>query len=171
MPTHYNSGVVMVPGHLRQTLRTVWMQELERVWSATARRPWIMPRQERFFMEQLAFALAVQRNAVPIADLPPGSNYPTHIPLPPASEIPPSDILVLHYHRAMDDAGLIARPRSRAAETLADKVNRAVAGRFDLPYDGLAEPPDPPAIPPLVVRAARRAGREVRKRALRPRSA
>ena len=171
MPEHYNSGVVLIPGRLRQDLRKCWMQELERVWSATAHRPWVMPRQERFFMEQLSFALAVQRNGFPITDLPLGANYPTHIPLPPEAEIPANDIRLLHYHRAYDEAGFIARPRSSAAEQPADKVNRAVAEQFDLPYDDLSEPPAPPRIPPLPVRVARRLGRELRQRVPSSRSA
>ena len=155
-PAQYNSGVVFYPGEIVARFREQWFDEMVRLSRVTARRPWLMPRGFRFFNEQVAFCFTAQRYRYPFELLPLTANFPTHVGVA-------DDFLdgigrpeVLHYHRAVDYDGFLARPVESSVAPVADEANRSIAERFGLNYEGLQEPIPPEPIPPLPVRALRK---------------
>ena len=161
-PAQYNSGVVFYPGEVVRGFRERWFAEMVRLSSVTARRPWLMPRGFRFFNEQIAFCFTVQRHGYPFELLPLTANFPTHVDV--ADDLLAEDERpqVLHYHRAVDSDGFLARPVEPRVAALADEANRSIAERFGLAYEGLKDPIPKEPVPPLPIRAVRKLSRAVR---------
>ena len=164
-PPVYNSGVVFVPAALRETLRDAWVAEIERLDAAVRRHPSLMNPRTRFFVEQYCFAHSIHRHDLPFELLPVEANFPTHVRVAEHLVPDPLEPRVLHYHRAVDFAGLLARPETAAACGAVDRVNRVLAGRFGLPYDGLREPaaPSPPPLYRRPMRSMRRIARRLKE--------
>ncbi len=80
------------------------------------RRPEIVPAAERHWTNQLALALCVAGDGLPVAPLPVAANLSTTVPVNPmfAHEVTPP--FVLHYHNEMTTDGFVLRSRHRAAQ-------------------------------------------------------
>ena len=88
------------------------------------RRPDIVPAAERHWTNQLALALAVVGDGIPVAPLPVAANLSTTVAVHPlfAHEVTPP--FVLHYHNEMDADGFVLPVAQRALNPLIDAFNR-----------------------------------------------
>jgi hypothetical protein len=138
---YYNSGVVFVPRALCGTLREAWAKRVSDVLDLYARRPDIVAPPQRHWTNQLALALALVGDGIPVAPLPVAANLSTTVRVHPlfAHQVTPP--FVLHYHNEIDERGFVFRSRNPDLNPLIDAVNRARAEAFGLDYDGLPSPP------------------------------
>jgi hypothetical protein len=142
MPVHFNTGVLFMPTEVlgEHRLAERWMAEIVRIDAALRRRPWIVPRPLRFFMEQLAFGFTLVRHSIPFEEAPVSANCPTHLPLPDNSLADPP--LILHYHHGVSDDGFLTLPRTPGLAAHVERFNLARAEALGLEYHG---PPVPPS--------------------------
>jgi hypothetical protein len=139
MYPYFNSGVIGVPRSQCQALLASWtaaLGDLEELWR---QRPKMVPRRKRFYIDQLAFAIALSRG-LPWTLASRELNFATHVPLhgPTVAGLRPA---MLHHHGVLDEDGFLHRPRCRVAEPAADRVNRARADALRLSYTGLRTAP------------------------------
>jgi hypothetical protein len=161
-PPQYNSGVIVFPRDVVPFFRERWMDEIVRLSRAVKRNPFLMRRSFKFFNEQIAFAFTVHRHGLPFETLPVGGNFPTHARVASDLVAETERPTVLHYHRAVDEAGFLGRPVEGAIAGVADEVNRSIAAAFGVAYDELRDPVPLEPVPPLRRRIARRLGAKVR---------
>jgi hypothetical protein len=138
---YYNSGVVFVPHQLCGALRDTWAKRVADVLDLYERRPDVVPKRQQHWTNQLALALALTGDGIPVAPLPVAANMSTSVRVHPlfAHQVTPP--FVLHYHNEIDDRGFVFRSRNRALNPLIDACNRVRAEAFGLGYDGLPAPP------------------------------
>jgi hypothetical protein len=138
---YYNSGVLFVPRELCGALRESWAKRVGDVLDLYDRRPDVVPRPQQHWTNQLALALALVGDGLPVAALPVAANLSTTVRVHPlfAHQVTPP--FVLHYHNEIDDRGFVFRSRNRALNPLIDAVNRARADALGLDYAGLPGPP------------------------------
>lgn len=134
MYPYFNSGVIGVPRALCGDLLAAWvhaLEDLNRLWQ---REPEMVSRHGRFYIDQLAMAIALARG-LPWTLASRELNFPTHVELhgPTVRGLNPA---LLHYHEALDRQGFLLRPRCRTAERAVDLVNRSRAEALDLAYKG-----------------------------------
>jgi hypothetical protein len=138
---YFNSGVVFVPHDLCGTLRDSWAKRVADVLDLYGRRADVVPRPQQHWTNQLALALALAGDGLPVAPLPVAANLSTTVRVHPLFAHQVSPPFVLHYHNEIDDRGFVFRSRNRVLNPLIDAFNQARAEAFDLAYDGLPSPP------------------------------
>jgi len=138
---YYNSGVLFVPRARCDQLLASWTRRVFDVLDLYERRPDIVPAAQRHWTNQLALALAVIGDEVPVAPLPVAANLSTTVVVHPlfAHEVTPP--FVLHYHNEMDASGFVLRSRNSLLNPLIDAFNRHRAETCRLAYSGLPAPP------------------------------
>jgi hypothetical protein len=138
---YYNSGVLFVPRARCDQLLASWTRRVFDVLTLYEERPDIVPAAERHWTNQLALALAVIGDGIPVTALPVAANLSTTVPVHPlfAHEVTPP--FVLHYHNEMDAAGFVYRSSNDLVNPLIDAFNRQHAVHAGLPYSGLPLPP------------------------------
>jgi hypothetical protein len=138
---YFNSGVVFVPRDRCAELLEAWTKGVHDVLDLYADRPDLVPEPERHWTNQLALAVALTGARLPVDPLPVGLNLSTTVRVHPMFRhevVPP---FVLHYHNEIDSDGFVFRSRNATLNPFLDAFNRARADVFDLPYDGLPNPP------------------------------
>ncbi|HEY5261702.1 MAG TPA: hypothetical protein VIJ33_06280 [Solirubrobacteraceae bacterium] len=165
MYPYFNSGVVAVPRHLCVDLLATWTRALEDLHALWQRNPNVIPRAKRFFADQIALMIALQRG-LPWTEASRELNFATHVDLhePTVQSLKPA---LLHYHGAVDDEGFLLMPRSPVAARAADRVNRDRAAAHGYRYEGLKMPPTPGSARRAIDRvgeAAKAAGRPLLRR-------
>jgi hypothetical protein len=138
---YYNSGVAFFPHELCRPLRHAWSKRVLDCLDLYDRQREYLAGTSSNWSDQLALALVLVENGVPVEPLPIGGNLSTTAQLHPvfARQIAPP--FVLHYHNDMDPDGFLYRSRNRELNPTLDTFNRARAAVERLPYDGLPEPP------------------------------
>jgi hypothetical protein len=138
---YYNSGVLFVPRHQCRPLLAAWARRVADVLAVYEDRPDIVPPRQRHWTNQLALALAVVGDCLPVTPLPVAANLSTTVRVHPlfAHQVTPP--FVLHYHNEIDGRGFVLRSRIAALNPMIDTVNRARAEAFGPRYDGLPSPP------------------------------
>jgi hypothetical protein len=138
---YYNSGVLFVPRARCDELLASWTRRVFDVLDLYERRPDIVPAPQRHWTNQLALAVAVIGDGIPVAPLPVAANLSTTVAVHPlfAHEVTPP--FVLHYHNEMDAAGFVFRSRNPLLNPLIDAFNRHLAETGGLEYAGLPAPP------------------------------
>lgn len=139
MYPYFNSGVVAVPRGLCADLLSTWTQALMDLNGLWQHHPNIVPRAKRFFTDQIALMVALQRG-LPWTVASRELNFATHVDLhrPTVQALRPA---LLHYHNAVDRQGFLFRPCSSVAAPAADRVNRSRAEALGHPYRGLKKRP------------------------------
>jgi hypothetical protein len=140
IPPYFNSGVIAVPNVLLESLREEWMASHAWLVEALERDPHLLPTNVHWFADQISLALAVKRAKLPYSPLPLEMNFPTHVKTPPRAreQIQPR---ILHYHRDIDAAGFLTRPRNPIAASQVDAFNSFRAERLGRSYTGLRPRP------------------------------
>jgi hypothetical protein len=138
---YYNSGVLFIPRARCEELLASWTRRVFDVLDLYERRPDIVPAPQRHWTNQLALALAVIGDDVPVAPLPVAANLSTTVVVHPlfAHEVTPP--FVLHYHNEIDASGFVYRSRNPRLNPLIDAFNRQRADTCGLDYSGLPAPP------------------------------
>jgi hypothetical protein len=139
MYPYFNSGVIGVPRVLCGELLAVWtraLHDLDQLWR---REPRMIPRNRRFFRDQVALAVALARG-LPWTAASRELNFATHVALHPATVAGLRPAL-LHYHSEIDKQGFLLRPRCPVAESAAERVNRSRAQALGLTYRSLRRRP------------------------------
>jgi hypothetical protein len=139
MHPYFNSGVVTVPRQLCGLLLDGWRDALEDVHSLWLSQPRVISRKGRFFADQYALMAALRRK-LPWTALSRELNLATHVKLDDTT-VAGLDPVLLHYHEAVDDDGLLFRPRSAIAEAAVERVNRSHAAAHGLDYRGMRKLP------------------------------
>ncbi len=109
---YYNSGVVLVPRSLCESLLREWSQCLRAFESLVQDSP------AAHHENQVALALAILRGGFPVRELPPFLNLPTHRRLH-SSITGQEEPRILHYHEDMDKKGFVL-------PSYDDRINRAI---------------------------------------------
>ncbi len=138
---YYNSGVLFVPHGRCAALLESWTRRVFDVLDLYERRPDIVPRAERHWTNQLALALAVVGDDIPVRDLPVAANLSTTVAVHPLFEHEVTPPFVLHYHNEMDASGFVYRSRNERVNPLIDAFNRHLAATAGIPYSRLPSPP------------------------------
>jgi hypothetical protein len=139
MIPYFNSGVMFVPRHLCDELRTTWKTSLAEIYARSDAEPSLLP--FPFVADQVALACAIQSSRAPYRLLPIGLNFPTHTAVSKKILATATDIRILHYHANVDPAGLLFRARCEFANPYIDEYNRHRAAALGVSYDGLRSPP------------------------------
>ncbi len=119
-----NGGLYLVPGPL--------LDQVTGAWDRWAR--WLLDRQEllgsfAMFVDQMAMALALRAEGIPIQRLEPRWNTPIHI-----RDWIPDDVgtpAVMHYHDAVTPTGLLAPSGFGAIDRRIDLCNEAIVRLWD----------------------------------------
>lgn len=138
---YFNSGVVMVPRAWCHALREAWAKRVDDVIDLYDRRPDIVPTSETHWTNQLALAVAVVGDDIPVTPLPVAANLSTTVDVHPLFRHQVTPPFVLHYHNEMDGAGFVQRSRGGVVNPLIDAFNRRRADVLGLSYGGLPAPP------------------------------
>lgn len=139
MYPYFNSGVIGVPRDQCADLFAAWTQALKDLDDLWRREPNLIPKQRRFYTEQLGLSVALWRG-LPWAVASKELNFATHVPLHGRTVAGLRPVL-LHYHSFIDEDGFLYRPFCQVAEESADRINRSRADALGLAYSGLRDPP------------------------------
>ena len=138
---YFNSGVVFVPHELCGALRDGWAKRVGDVLDLYDRRPEVVPTRQQHWTNQLALALTLAGDGIPVAPLPVAANLSTTVRVHPLFVHQVTPPFVLHYHNEIDERGFVLRSRNRALNPLIDAANRARAEALGVDYGGLPGPP------------------------------
>jgi len=124
---YVNSGVLFVPGPLREPLREAWGHELDLFPELVVSLPWL----ERllFSADQIALSLALLRTGIRLDPLPVSYNFPTHLPVDGPVLEAAGMMRILHYHGRTLGRGTIAPPVEAVALEASRRFNRLLACR------------------------------------------
>lgn len=138
---YYNTGVMLVPRDRCGDLGDAWSKRVHQALELYDRRPDVVPPGQRHWTNQLAFALAVVGDGIPVTDLPVAANLSTTKKVHPLFSHQVTPPFVLHYHNEMDAQGFVFRSLNPRLNPLIDAFNRERAEVRRLPYRGLPKPP------------------------------
>jgi len=138
---YYNSGVLFVPRDRCAPLLAAWARRVADVLAVYDARPDIVAPPQRHWTNQLALALAVVGDGIPVTPLPVAANLSTTVRVHPLFSHQVTPPFVLHYHNEIDHRGFVLRSRNAALNPLIDAANRARAEALGPAYDGLPAPP------------------------------
>jgi hypothetical protein len=132
---YYNTGVMSIPRELGPRMLEAWTRYLARMDRVHEVWPNVVHE------NQIAFALAIADEALPIRELPVSLNLSAGVP--PAREFnhEVDQPYVVHYHKAIDDRGFILASSIRRANGAIDDFNRLRAKELGLGYEGLERVP------------------------------
>lgn len=138
---YVNTGVVMVPHHRCGELLEAWSKRVHQLLDLSGDRPDVLDPGQLTWTDQLAMALTIHADGVPIAPLPVAANLSTIVRVHPlfAPEVTPP--FVIHYHNEMDERGFVFRSQNARLNPLIDAFDRALAEHLDAPYAGMPAPP------------------------------
>ena len=137
----FDSGVLTVPRPFCEQLQHEWIGAHSQVAAVLGRDSHLIPRHLHFFTDQVSLALCTACSSLRFRPLPVTMNFPTHVPVH-LSALPEDPCpVILHYHDAVDDRGLLYRPRSTVAVDRANAFNLALAAQLGVPYSGLCTRP------------------------------
>ena len=130
--TNLNGGFLYLPMDRIESLRAAWRKWAEFLF---ARPDLFGPRgaSEAAFkhVDQLAFALALAADDVPLRHLPTNWNFPGHKDRQPRLHRQNEPVCALHYHDCLDAFGLLA-PKVRgfaALDQAVERVNASIGGK------------------------------------------
>lgn len=118
---YFNSGVLCVPKFLAASLKEGWATITRQLLDAYEALPTIAP--HRFFTDQFALSLTIQKKELPYRAAPLSLNFPTHAKIHPKRikyGIPP---LILHHHHRCNQDGLLDYCDHMEVHPTIDKVN------------------------------------------------
>lgn len=101
--TNLNGGCIYIPMSLLTTLGKTTCNFAEQLFEVRGKFP-----QQSFYIDQIAFSLALSKLKLPISYLTANSNFPTHHSLTPRTYEPSSPIRLVHYHNNLDDFGFVS---------------------------------------------------------------
>jgi len=132
---YFNTGVMSIPRELGPRMLKTWTDFLEKMERVHERWPNVLHE------NQIAFALAVAAEGMPLRELPVGLNLSTVVP--PAREFNRElrAPFVIHYHKAIDEDGFVLASRSRRADRAINSFNKIRAGELGLGYRRLERLP------------------------------
>lgn len=129
-----NGGVLLIPRQFMQPLGEAWLEYAK---ALTDHRQLL--RQWVNHIDQVSWAFAMLKLALPFQELPVEYNFPTDI----AKRVPRGTYarpVVLHYHRALDRRGLLRRSGIRLVDESVREANYMLTGfygRWVLPAAGV----------------------------------
>ena len=132
---YFNTGVMSIPRQLGPRMLETWTDFLGNMERVHERWPNVLHE------NQIAFALAVAAENLPVRELPVGLNLSTVVP--PAREFTRElkAPFVIHYHKAIDESGFVLASRSRRADRAIHSFNKIRAGELGLGYRRLERLP------------------------------
>lgn len=140
LPAYCNGGFLVIPRDPFEILVDAWPR-----WNR-----WVLTHANalgapKYHADQVSFALACIDAGLHIDLLPQEVNLPTHIPRQ-LNALEGVDPLVLHFHREVDEAGLLVETGVSSVDRRIAEVNRAIAAGQGSDFDrslliGLGPPP------------------------------
>jgi len=123
---YFNSGVVIIPGHLIGVLRQTWSKFVADLLDVYVRLPRIEP--HRFFTDQFALALALEAAGLPHRALPLELNFPTHMPIHPVYQPDLiSPYILHHHHRCSPGMGELLSCDHAGPNAVIARINRSLS--------------------------------------------
>lgn len=123
---YFNSGVVALPGAVAPSLAALWIAFVRIVSSLCD--TWPALREHRFYIDQLALALALAQLSLPVVPLPLEMNFPTHIPLDARTCPDEIEPLIIHHHHRISGRGLVAQSGYTVPDRVIARVNEYLCG-------------------------------------------
>jgi hypothetical protein len=132
---YFNTGVMSIPRAIGPRMLKAWTEFLKNMERVHERWPNVLHE------NQIAFALTVAAENLPLRELPVSLNLSTVVP--PANEFKRElrAPFVVHYHKAIDARGFVLASRSRRADRQIDSFNKLRAHELGLEYAGLERLP------------------------------
>ena len=132
---YYNTGVMSIPRELGPRMFESWTRYLERMDRVHELWPNVVHE------NQIAFALAIADETLPIRELPVSINLSAGVPPARKFNREVRDPYVVHYHKAIDVRGFVLASSIRRANGAVDAFNRIRAKELGLDYEGLERVP------------------------------
>jgi len=132
---YYNTGVMTIPRAYGSRLCDRWVKVLESFGPVHERFPRV------HHENQVAFAVAVAQEAIPITELPVSLNLSTVVDVDRRFRDELKLPFVIHYHQSIDEEGFVLASATQSANGCIDDFNRFRAELLGIHYSSLTRPP------------------------------
>lgn len=136
---YFNSGVIAVPAEVAGDLHRCWSEQIHWLLDHAEQLPQVF-RDQAFYTDQVALALALAYLELPVEALPLEMNFPTHVRVD-ATFMP--DLIapvLLHHHHRVTASGFLLPSEHDGPNSTIDFVNLVLAAI----QEGLTSPPAEP---------------------------